>query len=342
LIIRVGILLFLLLILPGPAVYAENQAGQTHVSFFIGGYTFDHDLGLQTGFTGGLGLGYNLTDRWGLEIEGHTMGSNYRTGSTVSGRQDREIQSYLYHLDVLYHFMPRKKLVPFLAAGAGGITYDPKDNDLNTDTDFAADYGAGLKYFVKPFLALRADIRNVFTFRSDDDHYSNILYTLGVTMVLGGKEKPLSAAPPPLPPPPPPAATPQPEAAAPPPPPPPPPSAPEEAPFPSRMVYFDFDRYNLKPQAIAVLDEVAAFMKNHPDMRMEVCGYCDIKGSREYNLKLSRLRSASVVDYLVRKGIAPERLLAKGYGYTRHVAPNTTDTGRTQNRRVEIRPLEES
>lgn len=190
------VLLSLLLFLPGAAVHAENQAGQTNITFFAGGYTFDHDLDLQTGFTGGLGIGYNLTDRWGIELEGHTIGSNYHTGSILSERhRDRQIQSYLYRLDVLYHVTPGKKLVPFLAAGAGGITYDPKDNDLNTDTDLAADYGAGLKYYVSSLLAFRADIRHVFTFRSDD-HFSNILYTFGITMVLG-KEKPVSAAPPP-------------------------------------------------------------------------------------------------------------------------------------------------
>jgi len=71
-----------------------------------------------------------------------------------------------------------------------------------------------------------------------------------------------------------------------------------------------------------------------------VDGYCDAIGSEEYNLKLSQRRADAVARYLEDKGIPASRLIARGFGKTNFVAPNDTDEGRAQNRRVELVPTE--
>jgi outer membrane protein OmpA-like peptidoglycan-associated protein len=72
-------------------------------------------------------------------------------------------------------------------------------------------------------------------------------------------------------------------------------------------------------------------------MHIEVIGHTDIMGSVEYNQQLSLRRAKAVQDWLVGKGISPDRLSFTGYGSTQPVASNETSLGRSQNRRVEIK-----
>jgi outer membrane protein OmpA-like peptidoglycan-associated protein len=86
-------------------------------------------------------------------------------------------------------------------------------------------------------------------------------------------------------------------------------------------------------------------LTENPNMRIEIGGHTDSKGSNELNRKLSEARAQSVVDYLVGKGIDTARLEAKGYGASRPIAPNTNPDGsdnpegRQKNRRTEFRIL---
>ena len=88
-----------------------------------------------------------------------------------------------------------------------------------------------------------------------------------------------------------------------------------------------------------MLDGVAAGLKSDPDMRVELAGHTDSKGSDAYNKKLSQSRADSVKAYLVSQGVPATRLVAKGYGEVAPVASNDTDDGRAQTRRVEFRVL---
>jgi len=131
----------------------------------------------------------------------------------------------------------------------------------------------------------------------------------------------------------------------PPPPPPPPPSPPPPPPPPPvkeklvlRGVHFDFNKANIRPGDAAVLDEAASTLKANPNVDVDVNGYCDAIGGEEYNLRLSDRRANAVVDYLVKDGIAENRLHPHGYGKTDFVATNDTPEGRAQNRRVELVP----
>lgn len=104
-----------------------------------------------------------------------------------------------------------------------------------------------------------------------------------------------------------------------------------------RGVNFDFDKSTLTVNAKTILDGVAEALAKRPDIKVEIGGHTDGKGSDEYNLKLSDRRSKSVKDYLVKKGVSASRMTARGYGESMPVAPNETDDGRELNRRVELK-----
>jgi outer membrane protein OmpA-like peptidoglycan-associated protein len=109
-------------------------------------------------------------------------------------------------------------------------------------------------------------------------------------------------------------------------------------------VYYDFNKANLKPASFPALDEIVRMLNFYPNMVIELSAHTDSKGSNSYNQKLSEARAKSVVDYLVSKGIARERLEAKGYGETKPIEPNAINgrdnpSGREKNRRTEFKVL---
>jgi outer membrane protein OmpA-like peptidoglycan-associated protein len=94
------------------------------------------------------------------------------------------------------------------------------------------------------------------------------------------------------------------------------------------------------PESMIELDRLATLLKNNPEKKIEIGGHTDNVGSDEANLTLSNNRAQSVVDYLVKKGIAVNRLTAKGYGESVPIATNDTDAGRSKNRRTEFSVIE--
>src|SRR6266566_4007377 len=104
-----------------------------------------------------------------------------------------------------------------------------------------------------------------------------------------------------------------------------------------RGVTFETGRSALKPDSYTILDIVAASLVANPDIKIEIAGHTDNTGSAATNTRLSQARAAAVQAYLASKGVAPQRMVAKGYGPSQPVAPNTTAAGRAQNRRVELR-----
>lgn len=103
-----------------------------------------------------------------------------------------------------------------------------------------------------------------------------------------------------------------------------------------RNIFFDTDKYNLKQESVIEIDKLVAFLKTNPSLHIEINGHTDNKGGPEYNLSLSRNRAKAVYDFLVSKGIAPERLTYVGYGLTQPVDSNATEEGRAKNRRTEF------
>lgn len=101
-------------------------------------------------------------------------------------------------------------------------------------------------------------------------------------------------------------------------------------------VTFAVDSSELRAPARQALNDATAVMRKYPKTRINVAGYTDSTGSAAYNQRLSERRAQAVADYLSQGGIAASRITTVGYGERQPVASNATESGRAQNRRVEI------
>lgn len=104
-----------------------------------------------------------------------------------------------------------------------------------------------------------------------------------------------------------------------------------------RGIHFDFDKYNIKPEWVPVLDEAVNILKKHPEIKIVIEGHTDAIGTIPYNQKLSERRAKAVYDYFIGKGIDASRMKMVGYGKLRPKADNKTAEGRAINRRVELK-----
>ncbi|MES2772553.1 MAG: OmpA family protein [Bacteroidota bacterium] len=107
-------------------------------------------------------------------------------------------------------------------------------------------------------------------------------------------------------------------------------------------VQFDVGLATLRPSSGRQLDELAEYLRWKDGQSMEIAGHTDNVGGPADNLKLSQRRAETVKTWLIKKGIAASRIVAKGYGDTQPVADNKTAEGRQQNRRTEARLKEGS
>jgi len=111
-------------------------------------------------------------------------------------------------------------------------------------------------------------------------------------------------------------------------------------------IYFDLDKSDIRPDAATELDKLVDLLTDNPEIKIELSSHTDSIASNSYNIQLSQRRAESTVAYLITKGIAPDRLVAKGYGEEKPIARNTnpdgTDNpeGRQRNRRTEFKILE--
>ncbi len=84
-------------------------------------------------------------------------------------------------------------------------------------------------------------------------------------------------------------------------------------------IYYDFDKWNIRPDAAAELDKLAKLLQDNPEIDIEMGSHTDSRGSDQYNMVLSEKRANAAVKYLISKGIESKRLTYKGYGETIHV-----------------------
>ncbi len=101
-------------------------------------------------------------------------------------------------------------------------------------------------------------------------------------------------------------------------------------------VFFDVDKATLRPEGLRKLDEFVNSIQQNGARVVYIEGHTDNTGDASYNQQLSEQRAQKVRDALIVKGIAAQRLVARGYGETKPKADNSTKAGRSQNRRVEI------
>ena len=338
-----AVMAFLILCVCVTGAFAENREGAFTVTPFVGGLNIDRHIPWDaSNWTWGLGLGYNISEKLGVELTYHyaaprdQSSMDLNTGITPPN-YDGKIN--IYKLDLLYHLvglLPGDSVLPYLAGGIGDINYSTDRPGVSLKDNFLVNAGGGLKIFLTRDVALRGDVRYILDFNSEHDHNS-LLCTVGLTYEIGGKAKVVEpeavAAPEPAPAP---APAPAPVVVTPPP-----------APAPKvlgsiifRNILFDFDKSNIKPESYQILDEVTEYLQANSELKMEVQGHtCNI-GTAAYNLKLSERRAVSVKKYLVDKRIKADRLKTKGYGLTKPVAPNDTEENRARNRRVEFKPIQ--
>ena len=177
-----GLLLGLSVLAAAAPGFAENRAGAVTVSPYVGGYIFDHEQSyqnLETSPTYGIRAGYNFTENWGAEARFGYANADSRLPNGP------EANVFTYGIDALYHFNVTPEFVPFLAAGIGGMHHNFPGAQMGYYPEYAANYGAGVKYFVSDNIALRGDVRHVIL---PDDELNNLEYTAGATFQFGGSK----------------------------------------------------------------------------------------------------------------------------------------------------------
>lgn len=148
----------------------------------IGGYLFANSEHLESKPVYGVKLGYDIIGNSIADSLGLEATFNYLT--TSSSKTSDRVTGYLIRIDAIYPFSPRDKLIPFVAVGAGGIFLR---NSLSSESPLL-NYGAGLKYFIKDYLALRVDARQLFIYNNAHTH-NNFELTTGISYFFGKERK---------------------------------------------------------------------------------------------------------------------------------------------------------
>jgi len=332
--------------LTAPVIAAAGEADHWYVTPQIGGISPDYRRSLEDqNWLFGLALGREINRYFNLEL------------STEGARlHDRKAPGHLYTynttLDGLAILNRDGVVAPYVRLGLGVLRNTPSNGPNQTHFGTDAGIGAYLNLWrsadeTRAF-SLRPEVKILWDEPGRERHLSDYIATLGFQFSFGGQPV-ATGAPPPSPPPP---------AAAPPPPPPairpapapeaakpaaPPPAPPIQLPTKGSVtltgVTFALNSANLTDTSRPVLDGVAAGLKQHPLLKVEVQGYTDSTGSVAYNMRLSRRRAQSVREYLLGEGVDPSQLTARGYGPRDPVASNRTAEGRARNRRVVLEVL---
>jgi outer membrane protein OmpA-like peptidoglycan-associated protein len=309
-----------------------------------------HPQSFGDAFGGGLAIGKSVIPHLGVEIVGDYL--HYK-GKSVTTPGSGLICGLLSSCPDVVTSYSGKSIY------GGGLGLNGYVMPSNYGLFVHADAQAGDRFVWNAGLGLDLPIMSgAFAVRFEALYHKELnvnpepLYHLGVRIPLGSVPAP--AAPPPEPP------TQVVPAEAPPPPPPEPPPAPPPAtcqsPAPGQPVSlegckvgdtivlhgvnFDFNKATLTLNAKALLDQVADALLARKDVNVEVDGHTDGVGGEAYNQRLSEHRAASVRQYLIGRGVDAGRITSKGFGKSKPVASNDTEEGREQNRRVELKVVD--
>lgn len=103
-----------------------------------------------------------------------------------------------------------------------------------------------------------------------------------------------------------------------------------------QTVYFEFDQFRLTPEAVRILEGNAEFLLAHPELRVQIEGHCDERGTVEYNYQLGQRRADAVREYLIAKGVSPGQLNTISFGEERPAAPGSNEAAWQKNRRAQF------
>ncbi len=103
-----------------------------------------------------------------------------------------------------------------------------------------------------------------------------------------------------------------------------------------KPIYFDFDRYDLRPDALSTLKANVDVLKQYPDVIVQVEGHCDERGTPEYNMALGDRRAQSTREQMIRLGISGDRIVTISYGKEAPVDPGHNEAAWAKNRRCEF------
>ncbi|MEI6207401.1 MAG: OmpA family protein [Desulfuromonadales bacterium] len=352
---RLGSIMAAALLVSATTAFGAVKEGQFSLSPVIGGYTFADGQKLDTNVVYGVRGGYNFTKNIGVEALFDFLNTERKNSKA-------DVSMYRFGGEMLYNFMPDSKFVPFVAAGLAGQKFNA--TEISRTPRLSFDYGAGIKYFLTDAFALRGDIRHIIYADNTTPTYSNLEYTLGALIPFGGVKpvakpvepvqeavqpkaapaEPVVVAEPPVVAPEPPKVVAEPPKIEAPKPAPAAASAPKASAAQERFcdkpailaVEFDTNKADIKPKYKADLEKLAEFLKEFPNAKGEISGHTDNVGGKAFNLKLSQRRADSVKQYMHKNfDIAPDRLTAKGFGFSKPIASNKTKQGRAKNRRIE-------
>jgi outer membrane protein OmpA-like peptidoglycan-associated protein len=312
---------------------------------FINGDPVDTDFNTDIGYDVEGVVGYDL-GMFRIEAEGSYRRygiDSFRDGSgALTGLQgtefsvDGRFDALSLMLNGMIDIGKDDGLQAFVGGGAGISKARVKLADLNSpgsfrgkESDIAWQIIAGVRYPVTRNLDVglkyryyNAPVIGIATSNGGVDFETethSALVTL--TYNFGGAEPPPPPAPPPSAPPPPP------------PPPPPPQAVCNKGPY---IVFFDWDKANITPEAATILDSAVTAYGNCDVVPIMLAGYTDRSGSTQYNLGLSARRNSSVRDYLTTRGIPNDRITSQAFGEANPRVPTADGVRELQNRRVEI------
>ena len=315
----------------------------------------DNDRGTRNAPFGAIGVGKFINPYWSVDGE-----LNYQNPN-MDANQDLNWSQYGISLDMRRHFIAEgRNWNPYALLGLGYQRAEeefdafpsPDSPGQREDGNFAAKVGLGLqgdlgRVGLRTELAYRADFDDQSVTASDEDWFGDVLASVGVVIPLG-PEPMAPVAPAPV-----------------------APSCadldddgdgvnncddkcpdsqagqtigPDGCPVPVSIdlkgVNFDFDRSELRPDAVAILNEAVQILQRYPELRVEVAGHTDLCGTDAYNQSLSERRASAVYDYLSSNGIDASRMVGpNGYGESRPLEPTAQtlpECKNERNRRTEL------
>lgn len=292
----------------------------------ISGAGFKNEVSYDAGWAAGAAIGYALRNGVRLELEFTYRWNDVDFIKGVSGASG-DVKSYTGMVNAIYDINTDSRWTPYVGIGLGVNHAEQKVRSSATsviddsDTAFAVQGILGLAYALTDHVRLTADYRYMAAIspsykgggREIDQHQNH-------TMLVGLR---YAFGPPPA----------KPVAVAPPPPPPPPTPQPPQRNF---LVFFDFDKYDITPEAQRVIAQAHDNYRRANVTRLNLTGHTDRAGSDRYNQALSLRRANAVKAAMMRLGVPENQIAVVGKGESQPLVPTADGVREPQNRRVEI------